>query len=236
MMNRANLFLVWVVCCIGVLQGCNDGFEPSLLEKPSILALRATQDPDVESGRIYHLEALTHDVSSVEWTVCPAPWIPTVDGVICPVPDFTFSLPPGGEAFTATLDLTGVPVADGTPLYIRADADDDSVVPAIMSVVLGTTPRNPSLSGLLIDGVSSDTWTRAEEGSVELSLEWTHADEAEGATTAFFTTGGKFKPWRTTDGGSSVLDFQGVEDSITVYAISRYLGEGTSWVTVEVTP
>jgi hypothetical protein len=235
-MSRASLFLVWVVCCIGVLQGCNDGFEPSLLERPSILALRATQDPAAESGRLYHLEALTHEVASIEWTVCPAPWIPTVDGVICPVPDFAVSLPPGEEAFTATLDLTGIPLDDGTPLYIRADADDESVVPAIMSIVLGGTPRNPALNGLLMDGVSSDTWVRTDEGSVELSLEWGDADAAEGATTAFFTTGGKFKPWRTTDGGASVLDFQGVEDTITVYAISRYLGEGTSWFKVEVSP
>ena len=221
---------------LGVLQGCNDGFEPSRLEKPAILALRATQDPEAESGRKYLLEALTHEVDTLTWTVCPAPWIPTEEGVICPVPDFAQTLPASDDTKSAEFDLTGIPIDDGTPIYIRADADDESVVPAVMSVVLGATPRNPDIDGFSINGQPLSDWSPATDSIIEVALKWKDASDAEGATTAFFTTAGKFKPWRVVGNGSTELDFHGAPGSVKVYAITRYLGEGTSWASFEVVP
>ncbi len=219
-------------------------FEPSLLEKPTILALRATQDSVGESDKKYILEAVSHEVSTLKWTMCPAPWIPAEEGVICPVPlpEQFATLPADEDTMKATLDinalnaLSPVPIEDGTPIYIRADADDASVVPAVMSVVVGATPRNPKIDGWLLDGVEPAEWSKTTEGSVEVSLQWANEADAEGATTAFFTTAGKFKPWRIVGNGSSKLDFQGVEGPIQIFAITRYLGEGTSWVTLEVVP
>ena len=219
-----------------MLQGCNDGFEPSRLEKPSILALRAVQDPSVDSGRKYKLEALTHEVGGLTWTVCPAPWIPTESGVVCPVPEFSTILPTGDDSSSATLDLTGLPVDDGTPVYIRADAEDTTVVPAVMSVVIGATPRNPSVEGLAFGGTAAEDWTAATDAAVEVSLRWSDAAASDGATTAFFTTAGKFKPWRVVGDGVTELDFQGAEAPIKIYAITRYLGEGTTWSSFEVSP
>lgn len=232
MMRSVSKLLIGLVVILGA-QACTEGFEPSLLEEPKILALRAIK---VEGGGdAYTLEALTKGVDSLAYTVCGTPWLPTENGLECP--HQTVPVPAGDTPLSGNLNLDGIPIPEGlSVLYIRADAQDPSVLPAILNLNLTDGPRNPPLEGLLLDGSSPADWKINAEKTVEVQPVWAEGEDGTETTTAFFTTAGAFSPWRTRDGAASTLTLEAFDEPLTIYVISRYLGEGTTWVELEVTP
>jgi len=221
------------------LQGCMDGFEPSLVETPRILALRAAPIPGEPDGEAFSLEALTHQVEALNWTACVVPWAPTESGVECPA--LSFELPTGDGPLSASLTLSAYPIPEEyetflTALYVLAESPTADVPPAVLRVDLGSPPNNPPLMGLSLDGQSPGDWASEDKETVEVTPIWGDDSNGEGTTTSFFTSRGAFSPWRVLDGGPSSLRLDTGDEPTTVYVITRYLGEGTSWSRLELEP
>lgn len=215
--------------------GCSMDFEPSLVEEGTILALRATQDE--ANDQQFELEALTVGVDALTWTACGAPWVGTENGLECVTP--TWTLTPSESEQKATLDLGAVPIPDEykdllESVYVLVDGDGDEVVPAVLAVSLTAAPNNPELVGVLLDGVAPDEWAGTNETEIEVAPVWSSDEASEGTTTSFYTTAGAMDPWRITEDGSTTLTLEGEETNLTLYVISRFLGEGATWTKVEV--
>jgi hypothetical protein len=222
-----------------LLQGCMDGFEPSLLESPRVLALRASPVTDDATGQSYRLQALAHGVDDLEWTACLSPWIPTETGVECP--SITLDLSRGDAPLSASLELSTYPIPDPyrellTTVYVLAEPKDPDVPPAVLTVDLISGPSNPPLDGITLDGANAANWSPGDDGTVEVTPVWSGELGGAGTTTSFYTTRGAFNPWRVLDGGPSVLTLEDGDGPTILYVVTRYLGEGTSWIRLEVNP
>lgn len=229
--------VLWLLTLL--LLGCMDGFEPSLIETPRILALRAEPTDGEPDDEAFTLEALTHQVEALTWTACVVPWVPTEIGVECPA--LSFELPSDNGPLSASLRLSSYPIPDEyetflTALYVLAESPTTDVPPAVLRVDLGSPPNNPPLVGVSLDGQSPTDWENNDEDTVEVAPIWGDDSSGEGTTTSFFTSRGAFSPWRVLDGGPSSLSLEDGEGSTILYVITRYLGEGTSWVRLELGP
>jgi hypothetical protein len=215
--------------------GCSMDFEPSLVEQGTILALRATQE--VEPDGPIEVEALTVGVESLSWSVCGAPWTGSEDGLECMTPSWNLEADSTGTGTTLDVGASPIPAEYKElleSLWVRADGDDEAVVPAVLAVSLTQAPNNPELIGVLLDGVAPEDWTGASGAEIEVTPVWADDTASEGATTSFYTTAGAFDPWRITDSGTTVLTLEGTETTLTLYVIARFLGEGATWTQVEV--
>ena len=224
-----------------LLPGCMDDFEPSLIEEPRILALRAEVITDGDDAEAYRLEALAHDVSDLQWRVCTSPWVPTESGVECT--SQAYPLPSTDDPSVLEFNLADYPIPEEyrayiTSLYFLAESGQGDVPPAVLALDINEGPNNPPLEGVSVNGDTAEAWAAdgTEAQSIEIQPTWGDDDATEEVTTAFFTTSGAFEPWRVVGSGPSTLALEELEEPVTIYVISRFLGEGTSWRRLELQP
>ena len=212
-------------------------YEPSLVEDSRILAMRASYAGEENTDLI--IDTLAYGVENLILTICAAPWLPTEDGIECLTP--TWDLPTD-ENLSATIDTSAVLIppellAYTQSLYIKASSDNPVVVPTILEVSLIAPPDNPNLIGVELDGQSVDEWTGPQGESVEVTPKWENTGDETGTSISFYTTSGRFSPWRVQDGGpSSWTPDQGSTEPALIYVIARKLGSGTTWKVMETTP
>jgi len=232
-------FWVLPLMALGMLQACDKEYEPSLLDDPQILALRATAEEGNELGGPYTVHALTHNIDSLTWKACGAPWLPTADGVECPTP--VWELPQGDTPLSARMNLDDTPIPDDIKsaievLYVRADAPSAEVVPAVLRVYFKTAINNPPMNGLTLDGVAPGDWAINADKTVEVAPQWSDGFDGKDTVTTYFTSSGAFDPWRTLDGKDSTLSLDSFDAAVQVYVITRLEDKGTTWSQVELAP
>lgn len=232
-------FWALMFVALGMLQACDEEYEPSLIDDPQILALRATAEEGNELGGPYTLQALTYQVDDLKWQVCGAPWQPSTEGVQCPTP--VWDLPEGNEPLSATLDLDIVSLPPDIKdaievLYVRADSTNKDAVPAILRVYIKEAVNNPPMTSLTLDGNAPDDWTINEDKKVEVKPVWEEGKDGIDTTTTYFTSSGGFDPWRTLDGKESTLTLDSFDAPVSIYVISRLEDKGTTWSQVELAP
>jgi len=215
-----------------------EGLSPSQLTEPRVLAIRVTTTTTAGSSTAsaYLIDALTHEVDDLKYSVCVTPWLPTETGVDCS--SLAYPLPPGPTGNSTLLDLGAFRIPDEyrdqiKELYVRADDENETITPAIFRLDLQTAPQNPALKAIKIGQESPENWVPSI-GDHEISLEYKEGFDTSGIITSFFTTTGSFGPWRSFDGAPSNLTLDAVDGPINLYVISRVLGKGSSWIQVEI--
>jgi hypothetical protein len=215
-----------------------EGLSPSQITEPRVLALRVTTTTIAASSTAaaYLVEALTHEVEELKYSVCVSPWVPTETGVECTSLDFP--LPPGPTALSTFIDIAAYPIPDEylqtiKELYVRADDENETITPTIFKLDLQSAPENPAIKAIKIANESPEDWIPSI-GDHEVTLEYEEGFDSSGIISSFYTTTGSFGPWRSFDGDPSTLTLDAVDGPINLYVISRVQGKGSSWIQAEI--
>jgi hypothetical protein len=211
----SSTLLAGVLLLTSVLSGCMDPpVEPSLLDGPRVLAIRAQIDADQQR---LSLDALTWNSTTHTWRVCPTPWLPAPD----PRCSSQESESPGaGRSIEIDLPTSSV--------WLRLDVSADSSetgVPAVMQLDPTVDPASLQLIGITAQSTDGG-FTLGPSGGAP-----------ESGVVTWFTTRGRVVPWRTLGDATATLEF-GDEDlaqPVQVFAVLRDQG-AVVWATVELQP
>ena len=225
-MNTRHALLT--VLTVTVTTACDDSMvEPSLLDAPRILATRA-EPRTLQPGAPGTMRAITHDVDELNWTSCTIPWVFQADRLRCP----------GIEQAVGSGISVEWTVPDGVDaLWIAAGHPTDTrVVPAIHTLEVGDVIDNPSIESV---GVNGEPLPRRPRVGERLVIDADVLDPiGQGVVTTYFTTAGRFDPWRTYDGRPSTLVLPDEPGEVILTMVVRDVAGGVGWhqETLEVTP
>ncbi|MFT7620908.1 MAG: hypothetical protein ACI9WU_000068 [Myxococcota bacterium] len=214
--NASSLPLIASVLLLAVVvSGCMDPpVEPSLLDGPRVLAVRAQIDDDQQR---LSLDALTWNATTHTWRTCPTPWLPA--------PDPRCSSAEGespGEGASIETELPS------SSVWLRLDvsaAPGETGVPAVIQI-----DPTVELAPLQLDGIT------AEPTAGGFTLGPSGEAPPSGVVT-WFTTRGRVVPWRTLGGATATLELgdEDLAEPVQVFAVLRDLG-AVVWATVELQP
>lgn len=211
-----------------VLVSCDTGqVELSTLDAPRVMAVRATPAA-LQPGETITLTALAWDVETFSWDACPAPWIPGQE-LSCP----TDPIPLGsGNPLEVTL-----PPLELDVLYLRllTTSPNGDPLPTVRPLFADVPAENPRLVGLENDeGPLPESVATKEAVRVAIRLD----DPPAGQVTSFFTSHGKFDPWRAFEEQSAVFRAPAEAGMATIFAVTRDSDGGASWLetSIEVLP
>lgn len=214
------------------LTACGDmPVEPSLLEGPRILAIKATPRTLMPGGE-HQLELLAHDVpaDALSWRACPAPWVPEGADLVCPT----------------SASTTGLDLGSGTTLTMAAPEDVDAwwllvdagelTTPAVLELSTGEAADHPSIDG--IEAVGADGLSVPAGGTLDLRAVMSNRLGRGKLLTSFFTQAGLFEPWRTFDGAPTTFEAPEEPGAVEILVVIRDESAGVDWraATIEVTP
>jgi len=203
---------------------CDDmATEPSMLDAPRLLALRATP-PNLASGGEVVLEALTWDIADVRWEACATAWAPTSP----------LSCPTGALALGAGNPLTVALPEGATALWIKAEAvEAPEVLPAIVALSSDGPTENPTLAGLVdADGAPLGAVAPGAEVALHAVLGAPTAvpDGADPRrVVSYFTSAGAFDPFRAFDEGLTTFLAPDAPATAEVRVVVRDAAGGTGW-------
>lgn len=223
---RTQQFLGSIVAVAAV--GCADsGAQPSLLEGPRVLAIRADPVALPAEGPVV-LEALAHATTEFTWRGCVLPWTAQTDPVCL-----------GGELALGTGNpVTIDPPASLSALHVRLDARGPKGVaePAILRLQAGAKGVNPTVELETASGVALPDGV-AKGGTVRLRPRVAGGALADGVNT-FFATTGEFSPWHTLGSDASTWTVPGLPGPATVTVVVRDGAGGVGWrsAAIEVLP
>ena len=200
---------------------CDDGgIEPSMLSEPRILAVRATPRHRVEGAPVT-LTALTHGAGDRTWSSCPRPWLPA-EPLACPEGATTLAVGPTATLLAGTSD----------PVYVRLDAGGVAF-PAVLAVTPGDPAPHPEVTAIALDGDPAATEVRA---GARVRVTPTVGGTLRGdVVTSFFTTAGRFDPWRTVGGAASTWEVPATPGPAEIWLVVRDDDGGVGWRNTSVT-
>ncbi|TNF25456.1 MAG: hypothetical protein EP329_23065 [Deltaproteobacteria bacterium] len=207
-----------------VATGCDDmGAEPSMLDEPRFLAVRATPGALTPGGPLT-LEALAWEVDGVTWTGCATAFAPT-DPPSCP----TGALPIGeGNPLTLTAP-EGV-----DPLWVRAEATAAAdVLPIVRAVRSGAPTDNPVISA--IEGADGPLPASLAPGATLALRARLDVTEPDAHIVSYYTSAGSFEPFRLYGEGVTTLTAPAAPGEATVIAVVRDPDGGTDWLSTTLT-
>ena len=216
--------LLPLIALVAGLAGCDDmATEPSMLDAPRFLAVRATP-PALAPAADVTLEALTWEIDTVRWDACPTPWAPTSPlscaagavplGVGNPI---TFTPPDGLAQLWIKAEADGAP--DVLPMIATLATDG----PAANPTILGVAPAEGALPAAVAPGATLPL--RALLGPATPVPDG--ADPRR--VVSFYTSAGAFDPYRTFDDGETALLAPDAPTTAELRVVVRDAAGGTGW-------
>jgi len=212
--------LAAAVSFVFLYSACDDmGAEPSMLDAPRFLAVRATPGA-LTPGESLTVEALGWQIDGVSWTGCATAFAPT-DPPSCPA---------GPIALGEGNPLTFVAPADVDPLWVRADATSPTgVLPIIRAFASDAPADNPEVTAIeAADGPLPASIAPATEQSVRARL--TLVDAETEPIVSYYTSTGSFEPFRLYGEGETTLTAGAAATEATIIAVVRDDAGGTGWL------
>lgn len=200
---------------------CDDmGAEPSMLDAPRFLAIRATPGALAPGGELT-LEALGWQVDAVTWAACATAWAPT-DPPSCPT---------GELALGTGNPLTVAAPADLDPLWVRATAAaPEGVLPIVRALGSDARADNPEVLALDDgDGPLPAAVATGAEQTVRARLSAPVGDDER--VVSYYTSAGSFTPFRLYGEGPTTLTAPDAAAEATIIAVVRDAVGGTGWLT-----
>lgn len=229
-MTHARLVACVAPVVLGAVSACSDmGPDPSLLDGPRVLAIRASPRVIPDAGGLVTLEVLAYSATTASWQGCETPWQPADEGatLVCRSGPLLLGT---GNPLTVTL-----PASIDT-LYVRVDAGE--ALPAVLRLTAGEDDRpNPEVTAIRkADDGELPAALVAEE---QLTLKAVATNPAGGdLVTTFYTTGGGVDPWRAVAPDGATLTAPTDPGAFDVIAVVRDTAGGVGWrrETLQVSP
>jgi len=201
---------------VGIVSGTGCDMAPAeILEAPRVLALR-TEPAALAPGEPHTLTALTFAVEAeLDWSWCDVAWSPT-EPPSCATGQIALGQ---GNPLVATL-----PEADSG--WLLAVPLDDSALPAVKRLEVGSGAANPVVSGITTNAGTTTTVV-APGSTVELRAQ-TEGDAAQ-LVVSWYVTDGTLEPARTLASEAATLEAPSAPGPLRVIAVVREQAGGTGW-------